>query len=219
MTFADRKLWILGGGAVVLLSALWLFGSNDPDPVAQASPRTQPRRMAAARNGTPGPASIEPIHLEWLQPSTGSYRSRRNLFDYVEPPPPPPPPPPQPAPPPPDRDGDGVPDFQDNCPDVANPDQSDIDRDGVGTACETEPEKVPPPPPPQPPAFRYKFIGTFGPPEAPIAVFTADGELLNVRRGETFGGKFVLLNIGIESVDIGFVGFPPDVRRRIPVGG
>jgi hypothetical protein len=35
-----------------------------------------------------------------------------------------------------DTDGDGIPDYKDNCPDVANPDQADIDGDGVGDACE-----------------------------------------------------------------------------------
>ncbi len=35
-----------------------------------------------------------------------------------------------------DRDGDRVPDPLDNCPDKANTDQSDIDGDGVGDACQ-----------------------------------------------------------------------------------
>jgi hypothetical protein len=36
----------------------------------------------------------------------------------------------------PDADGDGVPDAEDVCPDVADPDQSDGDLDGVGDACD-----------------------------------------------------------------------------------
>ena len=38
----------------------------------------------------------------------------------------------------PDSDGDGVADTEDNCPEVANPDQ--VDGDGVGDAC--DPPKV-----------------------------------------------------------------------------
>ncbi len=38
----------------------------------------------------------------------------------------------------PDRDGDGVPDGVDNCPDVANADQTDTNEDGVGDACEPD---------------------------------------------------------------------------------
>ena len=36
----------------------------------------------------------------------------------------------------PDGDGDGVPDADDNCPAVYNPDQADADGDGVGNACD-----------------------------------------------------------------------------------
>ena len=35
-----------------------------------------------------------------------------------------------------DRDGDDVDDRQDNCPDLANPDQQDSDNDGIGNACD-----------------------------------------------------------------------------------
>jgi cysteine-rich repeat protein len=38
-----------------------------------------------------------------------------------------------------DVDGDGVPDTQDNCPGVANPDQADADMDGHGDACDSCP--------------------------------------------------------------------------------
>ena len=35
-----------------------------------------------------------------------------------------------------DSDGDGIPDTEDNCPDVFNPDQADGDGDGIGDACD-----------------------------------------------------------------------------------
>jgi sugar lactone lactonase YvrE len=39
----------------------------------------------------------------------------------------------------PDSDGDGLLDFEDNCPNVPNPDQKDTDGDGVGDACDNCP--------------------------------------------------------------------------------
>ena len=39
---------------------------------------------------------------------------------------------------PPDTDNDGIPDAADNCPTVANPDQADMDHDGIGDACDDD---------------------------------------------------------------------------------
>lgn len=212
MSLSRRNVWLIVLAAILALSAIYLFARPAGEQPAMASP-AQPRAELVADRG----AAIEPIHVEWMEPKSGAYRSSRNLFAWVEPPPPPvvvaPPPPP-----PPDRDRDGVADYQDNCPDAANPDQTDVDRNGIGAVCQEGSEIPPPPPPPTPPHFPYKFIGTFGHAPKPIAVFSREGELLNVRPGETFGGKFVLLGVGIESADIGYVGFPSDVRRRIPIG-
>ena len=43
-----------------------------------------------------------------------------------------------------DSDGDGVPDWQDNCPDIANPDQADTDADDIADACDNCPEEYNP---------------------------------------------------------------------------
>lgn len=37
-----------------------------------------------------------------------------------------------------DSDADGTPDSTDNCPDVANADQADLDGDGIGNACDSQ---------------------------------------------------------------------------------
>ena len=219
MNSMNWKTWTAAGLIVVAVFAIYTFAAPDTQQgdatTSAATPATaaQPRVPLA-------PPGVEPVRLDLLDAESGSYRSERNLFAYREPPPPPPAPPapaPPPQAPPPDQDKDGVPDFRDNCVAVANPDQRDIDGDGIGTACD-EPETPPPPPPPTPPQFTYKFIGTFGRPQNPIATFARDGEIVNARVGDVIDGKFILRRIGIESAEIGFVGFPPDQTQRVPLG-
>ncbi len=230
MDWMNWKTWTLIGLILIAVFAIYAFASsshgNEPLPAPASTPAattaTNARNPRVARvASTPG---VPTLHVEWLDAQSGSYKIDRNLFAYKEPPPKPPPPQPKPPPPPPDRDHDGIPDFRDNCPDVYNPDQKDSDGNGVGDACD-EPWKIfirdhpPPPPKPVPPSFSdYKYIGTFGPVSNPIATFNGKGEIINVRVGETIDGKFVLRSIGIESVEIGFVGFPPDVTTRVPLG-
>jgi hypothetical protein len=216
MDWMNWKTWTVVAVIMIAVFAIYTFAAQDSrpaDPVATAT-RVADGGPATAVT-TPG---VEPVRLDLLEAESGSYKSDRNIFAYREPPPPPPPPPPKPPPPPPDVDKDGVPDFRDNCPQTANPDQGDLDRDGLGTACETEEEKIPPPPPPRPPQFTYKFIGSFGQASNPIATFARDGEIVNARVGDVLDQKFILRGIGIESVEIGFVGFPPDQRQRVPLG-
>ena len=222
MDWMNWKTWTVIGVILIAIFAIYSFASvsNAVDP-ASARPAVSPRAPHVTRIvSTPG---VPILHKEWLDPQTGSYKSARNLFGYVEPPPPPPPVVKPPPPPPPDKDKDNVPDFRDNCPNDPNPDQKDSDGNGKGDVCDAEwIENMrlhpPPPPPPVPPQFTMKYIGTFGPANNPIATFNGNGEIVNVRVGETIDGKFVLRSIGIESVEIGYVGFPADVKTRIPLG-
>ena len=222
MDWMNWKTWTVVGVILIAIFAIYSFASvsNAVDP-APARPAASPRAPHVTRIvSTPG---VPMLHTEWLDAQSGSYKSARNLFGYVEPPPPPPPVVKPPPPPPPDKDKDGVPDFRDNCPNDPNPDQKDSDGNGKGDVCDAEwIENMrlhpPPPPPPVPPQFTMKYIGTFGPANNPIATFNGNGEIVNVRVGETIDGKFVLRSIGIESVEIGYVGFPAEAKTRIPLG-
>lgn len=218
MDWMNWKTWTAAGLIIIAVFAIYTFAAPDGRGERTPRPLDVPAGTRDVRSPQATIAGVEPVHTEWLEGQTGSYRSDRNLFAFREPPPPPPPAPP---PPPPDKDRDGIPDFRDNCISVANPDQADVDGDGKGTLCDDDGEIAPPPPPPPkptPPPFDYKYIGTFGSASNPIAVFTRGDEMVNARAGEVIGGKFILRSIGIESVEIGFVGFPPDERQRIPIG-
>lgn len=221
MDWMNWKTWTTAALIIIVLFAIYTFAAPDAKQET-AHPAAAPSSPAARSAAAAQPLSlggVNTVHREWLDAHTGRYRSERNLFAFREPPPPPPPVVP---PPPPDRDHDGVPDFKDNCPDIANPDQADSDHNGVGDACDPawqEYNKAHPPPPPKPvpPAFDYKYIGTFGSSRNPIATFGRNGEIVNVRVGDVIAGRFILRSIGIESVEIGYVGFPPDERQRVPL--
>jgi hypothetical protein len=223
MDWMNWKTWTVVGVILIAIFAIYSFAStsNAVDPLPSATrPAAASRPHIVKSAGTPG---VPIVHMEWLDAQSGSYKSVRNLFGYVEPPPPPPQPQPKAPLPPPDKDNDGIPDFRDNCPAMYNPDQKDENANGKGDVCDPDypqwlldhPKPIPAPVPPQ---FGMKYIGTFGPASNPIATFNGNGEIVNVRVGETIDGKFVLRSIGIESVEIGYVGFPPDLKTRVPLG-
>ena len=79
---------------------------------------------------------------------------------------------------------------------------------------------LPPPPPtptPRPPEISFKFLGTFGPKEHPIAVVQQGDQIFNARAGDTLFGKFVLRKVGYESIDVGFVGYADSETRRLGI--
>src|SRR5262249_36853807 len=75
----------------------------------------------------------------------------------------------------------------------------------------------PPPPPPQPPVPNFQVAGIFGSPESPVAALVEGDHLELVRHGDTFRGKFMIRQIGYESVDVGFVGFPREKMTRVAI--
>ncbi len=72
---------------------------------------------------------------------------------------------------------------------------------------------------PRPPAVDVTFLGTFGPNDRKIAVFFDGDSIYNAGRGDVINEKFQVVEIGLESVDLGFVGFPDEPPARLAIGG
>jgi hypothetical protein len=194
-----RKQAILFGSlAVLLLFAVVKWRGRDKTTAAPAPAAVAERREAPpARGGRPRVRTVGPEEIPLLTERDLDPRLRggggdpiRDLFDFREPTPTPPPVP-TPAPPPPP--GPGQPGF-------------------VGP--------LPPPPPtptPTPPEIPFKLIGIFGPTDRPIAVLQYQNEIINARKDDVILRAFKIQNIGYESIDVGFVGFPPTESRRLGI--
>lgn len=73
---------------------------------------------------------------------------------------------------------------------------------------------------PKPPPVDVFYIGSFGRSDNPIAVFVdADKSIFNALEGDLVKDKFEVQNIGYESVDLLFVGFPDEQPVRLAIGG
>ena len=71
---------------------------------------------------------------------------------------------------------------------------------------------------PVPPPITFKYLGSFGPRGRMLAVILNDEQILDVFVGDVFMEKFILRNIGLESLEVGFVGFPDDEIQKVEVG-
>jgi hypothetical protein len=68
-----------------------------------------------------------------------------------------------------------------------------------------------------PPEIQFRFIGSFGPKDRPIAVLALGDELVNARVGDVVFQRFILRRVGYESIDVGFVGYSPAETRRLAI--
>jgi hypothetical protein len=79
-------------------------------------------------------------------------------------------------------------------------------------------------PKPPPPPFDRTYIGHFGPVDLQIVAFrkagTDDPEISEVevfRVGDVIDEIFIVRDVGLESVEIGFVGYDPSEDTRVPL--
>jgi hypothetical protein len=201
-----RQLYILIGVALFLVGVIrWRSRPSAPEPVlppgatrSAASPEDDrpapgaavPRERGEAKKVSPEEVPI--VTSKDLEPlrAQRSGAPGRNIFDQ-RPPTPVPPPTATPAPPPPP---------------------------GPGSAAFIGPLPPPPPTPtPAPPDVSFKFIGTFGPKDRPVAVLVQGDQIVNARAGDVVFDRFILRRVGYESVDVGFVGFRPTETRRLGI--
>lgn len=170
----------------------WIFDSPAPQPVAaETRPAEKSKRPGRPVAGAAVPDEIPEVDF---RTSRGDFEQKvaRDVFRfYQRPTPVPPTPVPQPTPVPADRYHD----F---------------------------PRPIPPTPPPTPivpPSIPYTVIGMFGPKDSPIIAIEEAGKILAAREGDTVAGRFIVKKINRESVDIAFVGLPPEITRRLPFTG
>ena len=203
-----RQIYLLAVlGTLLILAVVKWGGKGSAEPAGPAAPDSSVRagassgeeervasrgRARAPQEKKVDPADVPFVSVEDLNPPRPRRAgdAGRNIFDVREPTKPPPPTP-TPMPPPPPVPGSQI--F-------------------VGP--------MPPPtvtPTPVPPEITFKFMGTFGPKDRPIAVLLSGDQLLNARAGDVVFDRFILRTIGYESVDIGFIGYPPSVTKRLGI--
>jgi hypothetical protein len=146
---------------------------------------------AWGRTGRPRAKEVSPdevpiIRVEDLaeHKPAGAPAAGRDLFDF-RPPTPVPPPPPTPVPTP--LPVCGSPSYVGPCPPAPPP---------------------PPTPTPTPPDITFRFIGSFGPKDNPIAVLVQGDQIVDARAGDVVFERFRVVRVNYESVDIGFVPKP-----------
>ncbi len=208
-----EQLLLLGLGVVLLVFVgRYLLGGEAPAPPVEAATGGSRAEVAAAIDGVEGPArtrtrrtsrtrgatesrpgEVLALRLEALEGSPSEFSPGRNPWRYA----PrrvvrqPPPPRVDPKPPPPRQ------------PRVESP-----------------PEQPREPPKPTPPPIDLRYLGSFGPQAAPIAVFSDPEDVLyNAPPGSVVKEEFIVREVGLESVSVGWVRFPEAEPERLAVGG
>lgn len=221
---SQRQKVLLGVLVVLLLIVAWVYlvpgddeaappramgrsaGAIDSDagvaagPVpALARPPAGAFAVVSASDAAQGaPQNVEPLRLAALSRTPPGFTTGRDPWRFVEPPPPPPPKP-------------HVPSAAElkAMREAEEARQKLLAEQARIAAIEAAR--------PKPPPFTWSYLGNFGPPSLRIAVFTDGKRVWNARQGETLENKFIVAQIGYESVDIRFVGFPDVPAERLAV--
>lgn len=199
-----RLLAILGlFAAVLLVRGVFILAKPGATPAETAvaeSPRAgspAPRFGRGTRQKVAQiPDEIAELRLEDLVVQPRDLTVGRDPFRYGPPPPPPPPP------------GPSAEDLE-----RMRREAEEARRRAEAAAREAAI--------PRPPPVTIVYLGSFGPAERKVAVFTGESgdKLYNALVGDVLEGKFIVDRIGFESVDLKFVGFPNEPAKRLAIGG
>lgn len=205
-----RTKLLLGALAFVGLFAVWTWigpgGGDDAAPTGSAGAYDEegpPSQVlpGARRRPAQGPVDhVEELRVAALAARPREYTPGRDPWRYVDPPPTPPPPPPP---------GPSAAELE-----AQRRAQEELARQRAEMLRQQQTEAAKPKPPP----FTMSYLGNFGPASRRIAVFSDGKTIYNAQKGEVLAGKFIVAEIGYESVDIQFVGFPNWPPQRLAVG-
>ena len=206
-----QLLYVLGGLLLIVAWQYWPSSSKDAGdalrgPAAQRaatdeegdSPRAaRPVSGREVQHARPGDrvVAIRAAELDSI-PSFGV--SGRDPWRFYVPPPPPPPPAPKPH--------------------VKTAAELEAERLARERAEAEARERARIAAIPRPPEFTLQYVGHFGPPTRKVAVFSDGKNELIALEGDTLNNRFIVSRIGLESVEIKFVGFPDVPAKRVGIG-
>lgn len=193
----ERQRWLLVALGVLVLALLvryvpWSGGEEEFGP-ARASGGT----VASAAIDTPD--AVAELALGSLSRIPQSLAVGRDPWRFYEPPPPPPPPP-----------------YQKT--------KEELERERLALeqaareAAIRQQQALEEAARPKPPKFTFKYLGSFGPKNRPLAAFSDGKTIVNAREGDVILAKFRLAKIGYESVDIKYIEFPDEPALRLAIG-
>ena len=191
MTPTRQKQLVL---VVVVLILIWIGsrGLRQMSARSGSGPIGSGAGTAAERSPDVTRVEVVDLRLEALAVVGGSYSPGRDPFRFAVRP--------RPAPPPPQ------PSTEETAGRRATPETLELSVPSDTTE-------------PQPPPIDVIYLGSFGPRYRPLAVFSDGNDIYNALEGDVVKEKFIVEQVGYESVDLGFVGFPDAPLQRLAVGG
>lgn len=159
-------------------------------------------RVGGSVSSAAADVDVATLDLGALEAEARNYEPGRNPFEYHRKPPPPPPEPQGPT-----------------AEELAAQREAERLRREAEARARAEAAAAQAEAKPQPPSFQLTFLGSFGPEGRKIAVFTDGEEIYNALVGDVLNEKFVVSDIGFESVSITYVGFPEEPATRVGIGG